>query len=104
VIVYISIGNSDDKLTQSEWSKYVSDLLSIVEFAGDRTEGGEIHGIWHSAPFSPFQNMVVCLQPAPDYVSNLRRLLAELARKYRQDSIAWAEATTTFIRPEGQQP
>lgn len=98
--VYISIGNSDDKLTQAEWSAYVRDLLSLVDWVtDDPTDGGRLYGVWFSATDSPYQNMCVCLDPAPDWLGNFRKRLGELAAKYRQDSIAWAETPTTeFLR------
>lgn len=30
MIVYISIGNSDDKLTQAEWSQFLAEVRSKI--------------------------------------------------------------------------
>lgn len=101
MITYISIGNSDDKLTQGQWAVFVSDLHGLVDDACG--EGASCHGVWYSAPDSPFQNMCVCLE-LPDDERMLRRLkhtLASLAFRYRQDSIAFATARTELVQAEG---
>jgi hypothetical protein len=99
--VYISIGNSDDKLTQAEWSSYVQDVDRLFESAV-RYEGARVHGRWHSLPHEPWQNACWCAEWHEDLapeLAALKRMLAIAARDYGQDSIAWAEATTTFIEP-----
>jgi hypothetical protein len=95
ITVYISIDNSDDKLTQQEWSQYAS------AFADELGRWAvHIHGFWHSLPDSPFQNAAACVEIAVGDVESARRMLARLAADYRQDSIAWAVAPVTeFITP-----
>lgn len=93
--VYISIGNSDDKLTQADWAKYVSIVRSIM-----RTEAGTVHGEWLSLPDSRWQNACWCVEVDDDCRSGLRESLAGAAHYARQDSIAWAEvASVDFITP-----
>lgn len=88
--VYISIGNSDDKLTQAEWAAFYRDAnLLVREYA----EG--VHGQWVSEPASAWQNACWCIEIDRGLVSNLKQRLGELAGKYRQDSIAWAETPST---------
>lgn len=92
--VYISIGNSDDKLPQSEWAEFVYEV-GIVANAGQRK-----HGQWVSPSTYPFQNACWCIEVLPTHVDTLKAELRKLAAKYRQDSIAWAEAPTTeFLTP-----
>jgi hypothetical protein len=97
--VYITIGNSDDKLSQADWASFVLDVdrafQSAVQF-----EGAWVHGRWFSRPDEPWQNACWCAEWHEDLrhvVDALQRKLASIARAYRQDSIAWAEAQTTFI-------
>lgn len=101
MITYISIGNSDDKLTQGQWAVFMSDLHALVHDACG--EGTRCHGVWYSAPDSPFQNMCVCLElpDDPALAVGLKRTLASLAFRYRQDSIALATAQTELVRAEG---
>ena len=100
MIVYISIGNSDDKLTQREWSRYCADLQTLL-----MRLAGVFHGVWYSESGGPWQNMCVCLEVGqPHLVDEVQQSLAGLAGRYRQDSIAWAEAPqTTLLRPKEEQ-
>jgi hypothetical protein len=89
--VYISIGNSDDKLTQAEWATYLSDVRTTVRV-------GRVHGEWYSAPDSPWQNACWCVEVQGEDVAWLRAQLTKIRTGYRQDSIAWAPTTgTEFI-------
>ncbi|MFG3710821.1 hypothetical protein [Micromonospora sp. NPDC047730] len=98
-VVYISIGNSDDKLSQAEWAEFVRRVEYVVNVAAD-ARGGHIHGSWRSASDTPWQNACWALQLPEDLqvTRNLSRNLAYLAGEFKQDSIAWALAPeTTFI-------
>jgi len=90
--VYISIGNSDNKLSQDEWS----DFCAGVAFAILNHRSGQ-HGEWYSLPNSAWQNACWCIEISPENEAALKITLASYARSYRQESIAWAEATTEFI-------
>lgn len=96
MIVYVSIGNSDDKLTQEQWATFVNAVQETIDnalrYAGD---GSSIHGRWLSEPASKYQNACWCIEfmdaLCPE-IPPLRNWLRNLARIYNQDSIAWAEA------------
>lgn len=95
MIVYISIGNSDDKLSQAEWSTFVSQVDRYIESATDGHDG-EVHGRWFSASDAPWQNACWCVEfHADDVASTLRGRLPVVAASFGQDSIAWAEVKTT---------
>jgi len=82
MIVYVSIGNSDDGLSQSEWAEFVADVQSLLG-------GVRIHGEWFSLPHVKWQNACWCIEVHDhEYKEGLRLL----AIKYRQRSIAWAVA------------
>jgi len=89
-VVYISIGNSDDKLTQTEWSRYHRAWRAAVAKHAART-----HGAWTSPSTAPWQNACLCVEICPGQEAALREELTALRRLFRQDSIAWAEAPTT---------
>lgn len=98
--IYISIGNSDDKLTQAEWSAYnLRVALHLADYATT------VHGQWNSPSASPWQNACWCIEIPDDYtMAKLRHLLSIAAEEFRQDSIAWAEVShTDFIGPIGDQ-
>lgn len=93
--IYVSIGNSDDKLTQREWSDFFEEVVTLA--CG---YASEIHGTWASASDGPYQNACVAFDVThPANVEVMKRELSRLAAKYRQDSIAWAEAETEFLKP-----
>lgn len=91
--VYISIGNSDDRLTQAEWSAYVAGIRGVIN-AWTKT----VHGAWLSAPDSRWQNACWCIELEDEtYARDMRDALAKIRQHYRQDSVAWAAADTEFI-------
>lgn len=92
--VYISIGNSDDKLPQAEWFEFIGDVRDAIQNLAWRR-----HGEWHSAGDSPWQNACWCVEVREEMRGDLTERLGKIAARYRQDSIAWAEAQTTFIGP-----
>lgn len=95
MIVYVAIGNSDDKLTQKRWAAFYSHASRWVH-----TFATAVHGQWVSEPASAWQNACWCLEVDGENVPGLRRRLGFLAQAYEQDSIAWAEAPVTeFIKP-----
>ena len=95
ITVYISIGNSDDKLPQSAWSAYVYEAGIIAN------SGQAKHGDWVSRSSSPYQNACWCVEVLPQQVNPMKDSLRGLAGKYNQDSIAWAVAPVTeFLAPE----
>lgn len=96
--VYVSIGNSDDKLSQKEWNRFwVAFRFRVFNYAE------RVHGDWHSIPFSPYQNACLCIEIPRLAAETLRAELRKLAAEFGQDSIAWAEALTDFLEPR-QEP
>ena len=91
--VYVSIGNSDDKLTQAQWSMFVDETYAAA------ARQALVHGVWTSASAARYQNACFCLELPAGRIGKVKESLARLAAEYRQDSIAWADAETTFITP-----
>ncbi len=89
ITVYLTIGNSDDKLSQAAWSAYCDDVTYVVNAAA--RDGGRVHAACFSSPTVPWQNAIWCVELDDGRAAVLRRALALLARRYRQDSIAWAQ-------------
>lgn len=82
-VAYVSIGNSDDELTQHEWSNFIRELKNVLSDFSGRT-----YGEWFSASDSTWQNMCVCKELERDDLDRLRAALRALRRFYRQDSVA----------------
>ncbi|MCO6011446.1 hypothetical protein NE236_41505 [Actinoallomurus purpureus] len=96
--VYVSIGNSDDKLRQVDWSLFVNRTVRLI-----RVYGGVIHGEWYSLPHHRWQNACICFEPIAGSADRIKEQLAKIAARFGQDSIAWAEAPETqFITGTGE--
>jgi hypothetical protein len=91
--IYVSIGNSDDKLSQKQWSEYAIDVAGLV-----RAWSVELHGEWLSLPHAQYQNACWCFEITEDEVDILKLELETVAAKYNQDWIAWADATLEIIK------
>lgn len=97
--VYVSIGNSDNKLTQKEWAQFCEELIDVL---GDYEE--RVYGQWYSLPNAPWQNMVASIEIADEFLDQLRDALRPLAEEYHQDSIALQAGTAEFIQPTADSP
>lgn len=98
-VVYIGIGNSDDKLSQREWACFQIDVRDAL-----RQRDAHLIGEWHSYPDSIFQNGCYAIDTDGAAVDELKGDLAALATIYKQDAIAWAEAPTTLMLGQKPQP
>lgn len=92
--VYVSIGNSDDKLAQARWAEFHDKVTTAVRGLALR-----IYGDWASGSTDAWQNACIAFEIGHETSERLQLDLAELAAEYGQDSIAWAEAETRFITP-----
>jgi hypothetical protein len=92
ITVYISIGNSDDNLSQREWADFIHRVRSEISQVAER-----FHGEWYSAPDQAYQNACWCAVVNDAYAGPLKRELAAARGEFGQDSIAWAVAETEFI-------
>jgi hypothetical protein len=88
--VYISIGNSDDKLTQQRWADFVTRTHLVLD-----RYASTMHGSWFSGPAAPWQNACWCVELVDAIVPGAKDELRLLAREFGQDSIAWAVAPET---------
>lgn len=83
--VYITIGNSDNRLTQAMWSNFCDEISDLVT-----TVGLPVHGKWYSAPDSPYQNACFCAEVREDDMDHLRDRISVTRAFFLQDSIAMA--------------
>ena len=89
-VVYVSIANSHDELSQQEWALFFSQTAVLLQ------RHAKVHGQWASEPASAWQNACWCIEVAnSDKAEFIQAELAGLADQFRQDSIAWAEVKTT---------
>lgn len=89
----IAIGNSDDKLTQREWSEYVARVKIAVE-----KYAAKVHFFGFPPADAPWQNAVWSLVPnSPIDAKHLTRELTTIRQAFRQESIAVITGKTAFI-------
>lgn len=93
--IYVSIGNSDDKLTQDDWCHFCCAVVSLI-----RMETPTVHGEWYSKSGAPWQNMCICFEIPTDRADAMKAALRVIAADHCQDSIAWAVAATEFLKPD----
>lgn len=89
MIYYVSIGNSDDKLSQRDWAAFYVEVDEIL-----RWYATTIHGAWMSESVSPWQNACWRVEFLAD-PAEAKTKLAECAARFNQDSIAWATVNAT---------
>lgn len=98
MITYVAqIGNSDNKLSQENWSRFIDAFVSTVN-----NLGVQIHFCGFSAPHSQWQNCCVVFEdprhrPEYEFQKDLETELAYLARLFEQDSIALTYGATQFV-------
>jgi hypothetical protein len=90
--VTIQIGNSDDKLTQSEWHTFVRFVRNVID-----SEGIEVHFFGASANYDRWQNAAWVVNCNDSTAKRLKQTLAEIREQFEQDSIAWTEGETQLI-------
>ncbi len=89
----IQIGNSDDKLTQKEWSDFVAAVRNVIGLLGTA-----IHFAAGAENSCPWQNYCFVIEIEAGAEAQLREQLAHVAGEYRQESIAVLLGKTEFVR------
>lgn len=90
--VTVQIGNSDNKLTQQDWSMFVTQVDNTIE------EIAQVHFHACSNGGDPWQNAAWVFVVENDLdAMRLQAGLTDIRGKYNQDSIAWTEGETAFL-------
>jgi hypothetical protein len=92
VTFVVLIGNSDDKLSQRDWGRFV---FAVVETAELHAESVEFTAT--SEGSLPWQNACVVFTAGADAEAAVRSRLSAAARDAGQDSIALIVGTTEFV-------
>ena len=93
--VCVQIGNSDDKLSQARWSHFVTSVaLRIGEIAH------HVHFAGGSGNSAPWQNSAWVFEIKDWQRTQLKSELARVGKEFNQDSVAWLEGETEFLKRE----
>jgi hypothetical protein len=92
--ITVQIGNSDDKLTQNQWSDFVNKIDRAIQLAKAR-----IHFMGGSYNDAPWQNFCWVFQLPEDNreSGSLFQHLKLIRKDFQQDSLAWTEGETLFV-------
>lgn len=99
--ITLQIGNSDNKLTQQEWSKFVNDIDYYL--INTMSHYIKVHFSGGSNNSSPFQNFCWvfeknCIEIEDYVLDTIKKQVSKFAKEiYNQDSIAWTEGVTEFV-------
>ena len=91
--ITLQLGNSDNRLSQQEWSEFVALVDKCVDAycTAKHFSGG-------SPSHLPWQNYCFVLEIENDALVRdaLYRQINDSRKRYRQDSVAWTAGTTLF--------
>lgn len=90
--IAIQIGNSDDRLTQAEWSEFVAAVQNAVE-----TWVATIHFAGCSAGNKRWQNACWVFECGEADAASLKSEVKRIRERFRQESVAWTEGATQFV-------
>ena len=91
----ISIGNSDDKLSQKEYAMFVAAVDAVLAKVDS-----QLHFRGFSPGDTPWQNAVWLVECTDIAAQVIREELRGLAALFRQDSIFVLSGIGAFIKPE----
>jgi hypothetical protein len=90
--VVIQIGNTDDKLTQIEWSAFVLMTRTMI-----LAHCKQVHFFGAPANWERWQNVAWIVEVEDGNKDKLRAAVADARQTFRQDSAAWTEGDTQFV-------
>ena len=99
--VTIQIGNSDDKLTQVEWSEFVNYFNECINKFISLIDNRHIHFFGMPPGDAPWQNACWVLElhnlDKGANVEIIKQELRAIAKTYNQNCFAWTEGETEFV-------
>jgi hypothetical protein len=92
ITVTVQLGNTDNRLKQSEWHAFVVAAQDVIERSAD-----SIHFFGAPANWAKIQNVawIFALDSARE--PKLKSALEEIRKSFKQEAVAWTSGTTVFI-------
>lgn len=88
----VQIGNSDNKLSQKQWTEFCLELKHMINIVAH-----QVHFSGHSNLFDEWQNYCTVFELDQERYKALTKELEYLRDKFGQDSIALTIGSTIFI-------
>lgn len=95
--ITIQIGNSDNKLTQQEWSQFILDVNNLIYTNINLSINASVYFSGGSESSKPWQNYCWVFNTDQHILNKIISSLEEIRKAYRQDSIALTTGETRFI-------
>lgn len=96
MVVTVTIGNSDDGLSQYRWSAFIRELGMTIASKADTIDFAGF-----PPADKPWQNACWVFEINQQRCDELRVALAGLAKDYEQDAITWIQSPDVeFIKPD----
>ncbi len=90
--VSVQIGNGDDKLSQSQWHRFVVEMKQLIE-----AHCRQLHFFGAPENWCPQQNVAFIFDIDDGRIEQLQIRIADLRQHFLQQSAAWTEGVTRFI-------
>lgn len=91
--VCVQIGNTDNKLTQQNWAKFVGEVMALIDL-----HSWQKHFFGGSSTFDPWQNVCWVFSMPQEQIENFQNQLKPIGALYGQSSIAIL-AGEVFLMP-----
>ena len=92
ITITVIIGNSDNNLTQTDWSLFASKTEEKIQLFANN-----VYFAGCPSSKSPYQNFAIVFSLNDDRQQVLKEMLIDLRETYCQDSIAWISGESQFI-------
>lgn len=89
--ITVSIGNTDNRLSQVEWHEFVTEMDAAIGAKG------KIHFFGDSPNWMPWQNVAWIVEIKPENVEGLLANIKDVRAKYLQDSAFVMLADGMFV-------
>lgn len=94
--LYITIGNTDNKLDQQTWHTFTQHLYKLMLL-----HCHTIHGEFYTQSNTPYQTCCMSGELYNEYNSgDVEKAVSELAKNFNQDSIAMSIANTKLVKSQ----
>lgn len=91
ITITVQIGNTDDKLKQAEWSKFIGKVEALIQ------SNCGVYFSGFSNPTATWQNACWVFSIEPSEATFMHGKLKKIREDFSQDSVAWTEGDTIFI-------
>lgn len=91
--ITLQIGNTDDRLSQLEWSRYISSVSNWIQKYCE-TRSASIHFFGTSPGDEPWQNACWVFDISKEDEPELSVAIMKVAGIFKQDSVAWTVGNT----------